>query len=292
MLETILQPAIAFAQKEFFETLRSPRFISLSIVLGVVLVGSSAALAAVMVNTATPPKPFEVWFKDSNGVLIGIAFGPTAVLLPFLPILAASRILQKDRKRGVFQLSLAKPILPWGPALGKFAGLYGALAIPTAAMSLGVGAMIGLVAGSSVGGGLLAAYVAGNIVLVGLYLLVTLLADTLLQTQFVEPVVLLVWVGFNLLRPTAYFITARLGTLLGANVETTSAFAWTDLATFTGLYQAFLGPSVPPLLGFFSYPVPGGALEIGAQAVPWAMLAWFIGLYAVYAFALLRIPTR
>ena len=297
MLRTILQPAIAFARKDFFEVLRSPRLITLSIVLGVLLVGSSAALAVVMVNAAKPPNPgapnpFEVWFQDSSGVLTGIAFGLTPVFLPFLPILAATQVLRKDRERGIFQLFLSKPIPPWGPALGKLAGLYGALAVPTVAISLGVAAAIGVVAGSPVDGGLLAAYVAGNIVLVGLYLLITLLVGSLLQAQIAEPLVVLVWIGFNLLRGTGYLVTARLAALLGADSATTFQVGWTDLATFTGLYQAFLALSVPPSLGFVVSPVPGGGLDFAAYAVPWGLFAWFIGLYVVYALSLVRKPSR
>ena len=298
MLEKVVQPAIAFAVKDFFEAIRSPRLIAVSILLGVVLVGGSAALAVAMANTPAPdsgqggvPDPFEVWHNGASGVLTGIAFGLTPVLLPFLPILAASRTLQRDKSQGILQMSLAKPVPPWGLALGKFAGLYGALAIPTVAISAGVALAIQAAAGASVDGGLFTAYAIVNVLLVGLYLVLTLLVGTLLRTEFVAPVAVLIWIGFSAIRQTAILITSRLATILGGKQAATFQVAWTDLATFTGLYQGLLAPSVPVHLGFVIG--PGSADGLGpAQAVPWVVLAWLVVMYAVYALSLQRVPSR
>jgi ABC-type transport system involved in multi-copper enzyme maturation permease subunit len=250
------------------------------------------------VNTPTPdgeeegvPDPYEVWFKGPDGVLTGVAFGLVPVVLPFLPVLAASHILRRDKERGLFQLSLTKPIPPWGLALGKFVGLYGALAIPTVAISLGSVLTIQSVSGASLDTGFMSAYVTANILLVGLYLLLVLLVGSLLP-EFVSPLVVLAWVGFNLLRQTAYFIAARLGAILGADVATTFQVAWTDLATFTGLYQGILAPSVPASLDFVIATGSPGSLDLVTQAIPWAILAWFLALFVVYALVLRRIPRR
>lgn len=296
MLERILQPAIAFGVKELLENLRSRRLIGVSVLVGAILIGGSAALAA---STPAPeggegeiPAPFEVWHKGPDGVLAGVAFGLGPVVLPLLSILTASRLLQKDKDRGIYQQSLTNPIPPWGPALGRFAGSYGALAIPAVVISVAVVWTIQVVTGTSVEVGLLAAYIGGTVLLVGLYLLLTLLVGTLLVPEFVAPLVFLIWLGFNLLRLTAYIILARMATILGGDEAVAFHGSGIDLVTFTGLYQGLLAPYVPAGLGFVVFEGPGDPVSLAAQAIPWAFLAWFVALFIIYARTLRRPPAR
>lgn len=295
MFEEIVQPAVAFAWKGFRDALLSRRLLAISIVLGALLMGTTAALAAVTAGTppaGTPgaPDPYEVWFGGASGVLVTVAFGLTPFYMPFLSILAASRILQVNQKRGISELSMTKPIPPWGPALGTFAGLFAAIAIPTVAISLGSGLAINLAAGTSADNGFLAAYVGASILLVGLYLLLTLLVGAFTRPEFVAPLMALIWVGFNVVRNTGYYMTARLATVLGAETATTFQAGWADLVTFTGLYHGVLAPAVPQGLAFVITTSPGSLDP--TQAAPWAILAWFVGLFLLYALALRRVPTR
>lgn len=296
MLERVLQPAIAFGVKELLENLRSHRLIVMSVVVGAILIGGSAVLAA---NTPAAdagedeiPIPLEVWHKGPDGVLTGVAFGIGPVVLPFLSIMTANRLLQKEKDRGIYEQSLTNPIPPWGPALGRFAGSYLALAIPVVAISGGVALTIQLVTGTSVEVGLLAAFIGGNVLLVGIYLILTLLVGTLVLPEFVAPLVVLIWFGFNLLRQTAYIIVARMATILGAEEAVVFHVSWVDLVSFTGLYQGFLAPYVPSGLVFVVVPSPGDPLSLAVQAIPWALLAWFGALFIFYALTLRRPQAR
>lgn len=299
MVSRIVQPALAFVRKDFFDALRSRRLLAVSIVLGALLVGTSAVLAYQMVSLPDLdgedpgiPDPVEVWHRSGDGVLAGVAFGLVPLLLPFLPIAVAGRSMQKEKKRGIFQLSLVKPVPSWGPALGKTAGLYGALAIPTAAISLACGLAIQAVSGNALDAGLLTSFTLGNLLLLALYLLLTLVVGALLAAENVFPVVFLVWLGFNLIRSTGFFIGFRLATILGADAATTFQMAWSDLATFTGLYQAYLSPAVPAGLAFVVPPPAGGSLSLAHTLVPWASLIWVGATFALYAMFLRRIPGR
>lgn len=298
MLERVAQPALAFLLKDFLEAVRDRKQIAVSVILGIILVGASAALASTMVNTPSPesgeegvPEPYEVWFKGADGVLVGVSFGLVPAIVPLLPMLTGGSILRKDKERGLFQLSLSKPIPPWGLAFGKFIGLYAALAIPTLAISFVSALAVQAVAGVSLDPELLWAFVASNILLVGLYLLLTLLLGTLIG-DMITPVLGLTWLVFNVVRPTSLYITARLAAILGADVPTTFLPSWTDLATFTGLYQGVLSTFVPPELEFVMNPGSGAPAEILVQSFPWAVLAWFVTLFAAYALSLRRIPNR
>lgn len=296
MLERILQPAIAFGVKEFLENLRSRRLIVVSVLVGAILIGVSVALAASLPVLdgveGEVPAPLEIWHKGPDGVWAGVAFGLGPVMLPFLSILTASRLLQRERDRGIFQMSLANPVPPWGPALGRFVGAYGALAIPVVAISIGVALTIQMVTGTSLELGFLAAYIGGNVLLVGLYLILTLLVGTLVLVEFVTPVVTLIWFGFNMLRQTAYILLARLSTILGGDEAVLFQVSWVDLVTFTGLYQGFLASWVPPSLGFVALPSLDDPLALAAQAIPWGILVWFVALFAIYAITLHRPPAQ
>ncbi len=296
MLERVLRPAIAFGVKEFLENLRSGRLIVVSVLVGAILIGVSAALAASLPALdgveGEVPAPLEVWHKGPDGALAGVAFGLGPVILPFLSILTASRLLQRERDRGMFQMALANPVPPWGPALGRFVGAYGALAIPVVAISIGVALTIQMVTGTSLELGFLAAYIGGNVLLVGLYLILTLLVGTLVLVEFVTPLVILIWFGFNMLRQTAYILLARLSTILGGDEAVLFQVSWVDLVTFTGLYQGFLASWVSPSLGFVALPSLDDPLALAAQAIPWGLLVWFVALFAIYAITLHRPPAQ
>src|SRR5688572_23357466 len=174
MLARTVQPALAFVMKDFFEGIRSRRVLVVFIFVGSLLVVASIATAIATptrsLSKVSPAEPVEVWIIDANGILVGIAFGLTPFLLPFAPILATRRLLEADRDRGILQLALTKPVPPWGVALGKFAGLYGALASYTALLSVIVVVAIQAFSGASVNGNFALLFVAGNVLLVGLYL--------------------------------------------------------------------------------------------------------------------------
>lgn len=289
MIAKIVQPALAFLLKDFYEALRSRRVLVVFVFVGILLVGASASIAVAMaaVSENSRPNPFEAWFKSADGVLVGAAFGLTPFLLPFAPILATRRLLQADRDRGIFRLSLTKPVPSWGVAAGKFAGLYGTLATYTALLSLAIVVTIQGVSGASLNGSFVSRFIVGNVLLVGLYLLLTLLVGTLSPPEFVSPIVILAWLGFNAIRSTGFVITARLVTILGADEAATFQPTFADIASFTGLYQGLLAGSVPADLGFIVAPNSGVI-----DAIPWALLAWFVGLFILYALTLARIPNR
>lgn len=289
MLAGIVQPALAFAVKDFVEAIRSRRVLVVFTLIGIALVVASVALSISMasVSEASPPVPLEVWFIDGNGVLVGVAFGLTPFFLPFAPILSTRRLLQADRDRGIFLLSLTKPVPPWGVALGKFAGIYGALAAYTALLSGAVAVTVLTASGTPLDGALVSMFIAGNVLLVGLYLLLTLLVGTLSPPEFVSPLVALAWLGFNALQSTAFVITARLATIVGADEPLTFLPSFTDVVAFTGLYQGLLSRAVPADLGFVV-----ATDSAVADAIPWAIIAWFVGLFIVYALTIRRIPNR
>ncbi len=301
MLERIFGPMTAFALKDFSKALLSRRVLAISVLLGIIIIGTAVVLAQFFLSLPAPadpppegiPNPLEVWHTGGDGILMSLGFGLIPLLLPALAVTIANASTARDRAARISELTLSKPVPPWGAALGKFIGLIGAVAIPTIALSLGSIVAIQGTLGTTLDSNLVATFIIANLLLVALYVALTLVLDTLFAPRTVGILMLLIWVGFNLLRLTPFILTARLATILGADEALTFTVMFSDLATFSGLYQGFLALAVPASLGFILPPDPSLILaQFAAVAMPWASIAWLVGLTILLAWLRRRVPNR
>jgi hypothetical protein len=300
MFGRIFAPMTAFAIRDFLRALLSRRLLVLSVLLGIIIIGTGVLLAQFFLSIPPPadppegiPNPLEVWHTGGDGILIALGFGLIPLLLPALAVTVANASTAKDSTGRVSELALSKPVPPWGPALGKFIGLIGAVAVPTIAISLGSAVAIQGVLGTSLNSNLVATFVVVGVLLAALYVALTLALGALFAARTVGLLMILIWFGFNVIRLTAFLLTFRLTTILGGDVALTFTAMFSDFGSFTGLYQGFLALAVPGNLGFIVAPDPGAALDqFAAVAMPWASLAWFAGLILLVAWMRQRLPDR
>lgn len=300
MLERIFAPVTAFAIRDFLLALLSRRTLTLSVVLGVLFIGTGVALAQVFLGIPPPadppegiPNPLEVWHKGGDGILTAIGYGLIPLILPALAVSIASASTTKDRAGRVSEVALAKPVPPWGPALGKFIGLIGAVAIPVVALSVGSAVAIQGTLGTSLNSDLVTNFVAANVLVAALYIALTLVLAALFSPRTVTFLMVLIWLGFNLLRQTAFILALRLATILGGDQALTFTAMISDLGSFTGLYQGLLAFAVPAGLGFIVPPDPSMTFgQFAAGAIPWASLAWLVGLILLFAWLRRRLPNQ
>ncbi|MFQ6012924.1 MAG: hypothetical protein ACE5LS_04700 [Thermoplasmata archaeon] len=291
----------AFLIRDFLGALASRRLLAISVILATLVVVTGVALALVFLGIPTPddgppegiPDPLEVWHSGGDGILTSIGFGLIPLLLPALPIALVSVSVARDRSSRLSELALSKPVPPWGPAVGKFIGLTAAASIPTIALSLGSAVAIQVVVGTPLNSELVTAFVVANLLLTALYLALALLLTTMFTPRTVTSLLILIWLGFNAIRQTAFILSARLATILGAEEALTFTTGVTDLVSFTGLYQGVLASAVPPALVFIISPEASLPLaQFASAAMPWASLAWLVGLVFAYAWLNRRVPTN
>jgi hypothetical protein len=301
MFGRVFAPMTAFAIRDFLQALLSRRLLVLSVILGFIIIGTGAALAQSFLGIPPPadpppegiPNPLEVWHTGGDGILIALGFGLIPLLLPALAVAVANASTAKDSTGRVAELALSKPVPPWGSALGKFIGLIGAVAVPTIVISLGSAVAIQGVLGTSLNSNLVATFVVASVLLAALYVALSLALGALFAARRVGFLMILIWLGFNVIRLTAFLLTFRLTTILGTTEALTFTAMFSDFGSFTGLYQGFLALSVPGNLGFIVPPDPGSALDqFAAVAMPWASLAWFAGLILLVAWIRRRPPNR
>ncbi|MEE9173597.1 MAG: hypothetical protein V3U30_01315 [Thermoplasmata archaeon] len=301
MLERIFAPVTAFAIRDFLRALLSRRTLTLSLVLGIIFIGTGVALAQVFLGIPPPadpppegiPNPLEVWHNGGDGILIAIGYGLIPLILPALAVSIANASMAKDSAGRVSEVALSKPVPPWGPALGKFIGLIGATAILTVALSLGIAVAIQGTLGTSLNSNLVTTFVGANVLLAALYIALTLVLATLFSPRAVTILMVLIWLGFNVLRQAAFSLSLRLATLVGADEALTFTATVSDLGSFTGLYQGLLAFAVPAGLGFIVPPDPSMTLEqFATVAVPWASLAWLGVLILLFTWLRLRVPNQ
>lgn len=296
MVAKVLHPMVAFFLKDFLAALRSRRLIGVSILLGALLMGTGFGLSHLnlgLIDAEEPPSPLEVWHRGGDGILTAIAFGIVPIFVPFLAVTLANRNMFTDRSRGLFELSLLRAVPPWGRALGKFLGLFAASAIPILAAGIGTVLVIQGVLGVSLSSSLVASFLLYSLLLVALYLILTLAMATVFDPGLVATLVALIWLGFNVIRPTSIVMVLRMATLLGATEALVFLVEGSDLASFTGLFHGLLSAAVPPSLAFV-IPLDPSLLasQIAQAALPWVSVAWLVTLFVVFSRVLYRVPSK
>ncbi len=294
MLGRIFRSMAATALENFRETIASRRIIVASVLVGFAFILSAWAFAnsAVLASEAeTPPTPLALWHMGADGALVSLAYGIAPLVVPLLPIIIAYDTLKKDRTTGFLETAMSRPVPRWGIPLGKFAGIFAAIAIPLVALTFGSAFLIQTIVGAPVPTDFTLDFVASTLFLAALYLSLVLLMGTLLAPSTVPGLYLLLWIAFNTIRTSALIIGGQFLSLLLRGEPLTFRVVWNDLATFTGLYQGLMAVSVPETLNFviWSGPSNGGAL-VPYWSVPLGGGLWLAGLLALYTLFLTRYP--
>lgn len=278
----------AFLLRDMLVSLRSPRLIAASVILGVILL-ASAWLLGLVASGASAEGAGErpLWERGSDGALTTLAFVVVPIVLPILPVALVTRNLQRDLTHGDFDLTLSKPVPGAGVALSKAAAIFVAVAIPIVPLSLASAVLIQSVTQGPINGGLLLGFVASNLILAALYLLLALPVGGFLTPRNLPVAALLAWFVFHLLQPTAFLVLGQLTGFIQSDIAPTFEPMATDAATFTGLHQALLAPYVPATLGFVTLPA-----SLTAILLQWAPLVWAIALLVLYSIFLSRVPNR
>ncbi len=291
MLGKIIHPIIAFLLKDFHASIRSRRLAISSLLFGAVILLAAWVLgqAGLGAEGSGGDSSVPIGERGPDGALSVLAFGIMPLVLPLVPIVLAQESLRTDWATGRIRLSISKPVPKWGMVTGKFLGLFAALAIPLVPLSLAGAFLLQSILGTPADSGLIAAFVGSNMVLAALYLLLALLVGTVFTTRNLPVAMLLLWIGFNVLRPTAFELTGQLIGLLPAGGNIFFEVAWTDTLTFTGLYQGLLALFVPQELEFVVGPASSSFVPL---VVRLSILPWIMGLVALHATFLERIPAR
>lgn len=283
MLRGAVYSVSAFFARDLLNSLRSRRFLTASITLGVILLVSVWFLATVA-GTGPEGGGGLIWQRGSNGTLTTLAFAVIPLALPLLPVALVATNLRRDLSRNDPDLAISRPAPGAGMALGKSAAMYVAVAVPVVLLSLATVLIFQTVTNTTIDGLFLAGFVASNLILAALYLLLALPTGTVLGPRNLSAIMFLVWLGFNILSPTAFFL---LGELIGfRQITGPQSFEpiWTDTLSFTGIYHGFLAPYVPEELGYVI--LPGSIILL----LRWGPLVWVILLLVIYSFVSGRVP--
>jgi Cu-processing system permease protein len=228
----------------------------------------------VFVDPVRPP-----FTTGPDFVLLIIAGGFAAFVLPIFAIVISFDAVAKERVQGTLDLLLSRPVSRVGLALGKFAGAFAAVAVPVTLVNLvGIGVLT-LASGKSPAGSFAASFVGLSLLLVAFYVPIQLTFSTLAKTSGTAILFgVLSWLAFNVLYP---IITTVLSfVLFPNNFETQFRFLQVSgLGNPTAIYQQLIGFAAPEALGRGFGPF--GATTLTLPVVASAAVAWLVGLIAL-----------
>lgn len=277
------------ALRSFRTTFFGLRFLVTAIALGFFLVLWALLLGGA--SAATPPNPAPVWSFQADGALAAFAFGFIPLFLPFLPLLTVHDSVRRDRETGFMEAIMTRPIPRWSAGLGIFAGLFlavGVWVLLVDVLSLG---FILVTSQSSVSGGLAGAFILGTLLLAALYIALALCLSAFLPRARATGVALLMWLLFNVIRPTGLTIVGQFFLILQIREPLSFRTSLSDLGTFTGFYDGFLALSVPDSLSFIVRPdIANLSSGIAYAGVPLVGPVVLLFLIALYLFFLMSAP--
>lgn len=290
MLGKLAHPIQALAVKNFLAVMRSPRTVTTSLILLALLILTSWALGTI---AATPPEDEggtrPLWQRGPDGVLTTLAFAILPVFLPLVPVAVVGKNLTSDRESGFHELVVSKPVPRWGLVIGKFLGLFGAVAAVLVPVSLAGAYSLQFMTGTPASGGLLIAFVAASMVLGALYILLALLIGVTLGPRSIPPLVFLAWIAFHAVRPTSFVLLGQILAIVSTQTPPSFSYVWLDAFSFTGIFQGLFATAIPENLGFV---VASGAAGIVEAAVLWAALPWGALLLLLHVWYLEHIPAH
>lgn len=281
----------AVALRDLLTTLLRPKTIITAVLIGLVVVVTAWLLAnsALAASVAPPPDPDEppvpptLWEMGADGAFVTLTFGIIPLVLPLLPIIVVADNISRDQASGFFERSLHRPVPRWSFALAKTAGVFAALAIPTAVLFLVAALLIPGVAASPLNPGLIPVFLANVLLLLALYTSLGLLFAMRFSTGITLTLLLFLWIAFNAVSRGAFILGGQF--LLVVPIRGLQAFqpALADTGTFTGVYLGLLALFVPPELGFVLRPgIEDWPQLLVNWAVPFMMAPWLVFLVLLF----------
>lgn len=276
------------AFKEFWSAYTRPRPIIFLVLFGltVLVFASSIGLtAATLSGPEVPPSAFPLWARSADGALAVLGLGVIPLLLPVFPIVMAYDSMARARSTGLLEMLMSRSIPRWRITIARFLGLFGAVAVFAVGILLGGVLLIQNAMGAAPDLPFILGLLAASLLLVALYLSLSLLFGTFLSPGTALGLSLLLWIGFQVLSPSAFQITGAMLTIVSLPEAALFQATWTDLLSFTGLHQGLMAVWVPPSLGIVVWPSADMWQELFTSwLVAIGGAPWSVGLVVLYAY--------
>ncbi len=153
-----------------------------------------------IIFTSPGPGPVDPFAQGPDFVLFLIAFSFGTLLLPIVAIALSYDSISKEKVQGSADLLLYRPASWRSIALGKFLGVFAAIAVPVTAVNLTGVLIIALVTGTWPSSTVTLGFVAFSLFLLAAYILLMQSFSTLAKTAGTAILFgVVVWFAFNLL---------------------------------------------------------------------------------------------
>lgn len=253
----IMRGIAAVGLRDFLEIMIRPKTVATAVLVGLVILLLAWAMSQQNLSALGAEKPAEtnfLWYEGADGVFVTIQVGIIPLVLPLLPIIISGDLLQRDRKSRYLEMLMSRRVVRSGIALARYGAVLLAVAVPVVIMNLGSVVLIQNILGESVNGGLILATLGSSVLLGALYLgLSSVLSDSL-SPGLATGLCLLVWIGFNAISRTAFYVGGQFLLIVPSTIPQTFQASAMDLASFTGAYVGLLAPFIPSELGLIVWP--------------------------------------
>jgi len=218
--------------------------------------------------------PFSSFFGGPDLTLYLIS-SFMAFIGPIFAIVITFDAVSKEKVQGTLDLLLSRPVSRTGVLIGKFLGVFGAVAFPLTLVNLAALGVLGATSGESPTGSFAAAFLGYSLLLVALYVLIQLVFSSLAKTSGTAVLFgVLVWLLFNILYTV---LTTMIGLAIPDAAARHEFGRYSALGSPSAIYSSLVSLAYPGELGA----IFGGGTTLGGDVLGAAAVVWFIGLFAL-----------
>ncbi len=199
-----------------------------------------------------PPNPFA---EGPDFVLFFIALSFGGLLLPIVAVALSYDSISKEKVEGSADLLLYRPASWRSIAVGKFLGVFAAIALPVAAVGIAAALIITAVTGIMPSAMVILGFIAFSFFLLAVYILLTQTLSTIAKTAGTAIILaILLWFVFNVLWSVVQFlVTLASGIAFGSReyfVLGSYLGLFNPNSIYTNLFALAAPENLAALLGF------------------------------------------
>lgn len=281
--------AIAF--RGMLVTLLNRKALVISVVTGIILLVIAFRLSVVPPPGGGEETPLALWDRGAEGAVAAFAFAFVPLVVPVIAIALSYDARRVQQSSGFLETAMSRRSPHWAVALGRFLGLFVAIALPVlviTASGIGIIASRSAVPPSST---FIAAILLGALLLAALYVATVLVLTTIVTPGAAAWLMTGLWFAFNLVRQTPFVISGQLLLILQVREVQQFRTGFADLASFSGMYEGFLAHFTPASLNFVVRPtIEDLTATLAHSTVAAAGPVVLLGLVIVYLAMASRYP--
>lgn len=230
-------------------------------------------------------QPFNPFAQGPDFVLFFIALSFGGLLLPFVAIALSFDSISKEKVQGSADLLLYRPATWRSIAIGKFLGIFVAVALPVAAVNLAAALIITVITGIMPSAMVILGFIAFSLFLVAAYILMMQAFSSVAKTAGTAIILaIVVWFVFNLMWSVVIYLITLVTRIPFGSREYFVLASYLGLFNPNSIYSNLFVLVAPEGFDFLGglLGLSGGLFALPNWAPAVAAVAWLVVLLILF----------